>query len=572
MAYNQKTISEVVKYYINRTTYIPAMQREYVWDTSAIERLFDSLMSGFPIGSFLFWRIRQENKDAWDAYEFIRQFDEAAPHNREASLRGVNNDIYLVLDGQQRLTSLYLGLMGSYRFFYYRWHETKLYINLFSEPKDDNGDDPVGMSYDFRFRPSHEKDVNDGSPQFWYQVGNILDYEDAEEAKAAIEEKLSEFPDSLKSNANRIIGRLHSKIHTSTLLNYYEENTQDYNKVVEIFIRTNTGGVKLEYSDILLSVATARWRNKNAREELHSFTDEINKIGAGYSFSKDFVLKACLYLTRGLPIKYKVSNFTTDNLEKIEDNWDNITKCVRAAINLVSSYGFNDKNLVSKTALLPIALYISLSGKYELDVSTENQDSMDQIAIQKWISLVLLKNSFGGSTDTTLKSLQEVFYNQTCNMGFPFNELNKCLGIEPKFSDDEVETILRFNYRTKYSYLVLSLLYPDRDWRDAQYHEDHIFPKSEFTHTKLRQRGYQEQKIGTYLSKYNSLANLQLLTRQDNVRKNAAPFSEWLQTRDNDFKCRHSIPSIESYELDHFDKFIEARSSIIQDRLRNIFG
>lgn len=128
MSYIPKTISEVALEYINRTTFLPAIQREYVWDTDGIEKLFDSIMGNYPIGSFLFWKIREEKKSLWTAYKFFSNFDKESPHNEEANLAGIKQDIYLVLDGQQRLTSLYLGLKGSYRFFYYNWKKTQLYL------------------------------------------------------------------------------------------------------------------------------------------------------------------------------------------------------------------------------------------------------------------------------------------------------------------------------------------------------------------------------------------------------------------------------------------------------------
>ena len=117
MSYIPKTISEVVTEYLNRTTFLPAIQREYVWGTYGIEKLFDSIMGDYPISTFLFWKIKEENKNEWTAYEFIREFDSETPHNKEANLAGVNQDIYLVLDGQQRLTSLLIGLKGSYIIF-----------------------------------------------------------------------------------------------------------------------------------------------------------------------------------------------------------------------------------------------------------------------------------------------------------------------------------------------------------------------------------------------------------------------------------------------------------------------
>ena len=61
--------------------------------------------------------------------------------------------------------------------------------------------------------------------------------------------------------------------------------------MLQEFVRANSSGKALEYSDLLLSTATAKWGDVNAREEIHHFTDQINKIHPGYAFGKDFVLK-----------------------------------------------------------------------------------------------------------------------------------------------------------------------------------------------------------------------------------------------------------------------------------------
>ncbi len=86
--------------------------------------------------------------------------------------------------------------------------------------------------------------------------------------------------------------------------NYYEEKSQNYDKVLQIFVRANSAGQPLEYSDLLLATATAKWETLDARSEIHSFTDQLNEIGTGFKFGKDFVLKACLYLCESLPIQY----------------------------------------------------------------------------------------------------------------------------------------------------------------------------------------------------------------------------------------------------------------------------
>lgn len=563
--YTPKTIGEVVSDYTNRTTYLPAIQREFVWQPNDIEKLFDSIMGDYPIGSFLFWKIREEHKSDWTAYEFIKDFDEDNPHNNEARMDGVNHDIYLVLDGQQRMTALYIGLKGSYRYFRYRSRKTKLYLNLFKDPA--RSDNPEELTFQFEFRENDAPNPKDTRPQFWYLVGNILDFEDAEEAKKDLRGKLASYDETLKDNANSLLGKLHARVHTSRLLNYYEEKSQDYDKVVEIFIRANTGGKKLEYADILLSLATANFRTLKPREEIHSFTDDINKIGSGYNFEKDFVLKGSLYLTDGLPIQYKVKNFTKPNLESIERNWETVKSTIRSTVELADRYGYGDRNLVAKGALLPVALYLKKLNRKNFVSATSMADVQNQTIIQRWLALVLLKGSFGGASDTTLRQLQDTLNEQTDFSAFPFEAINKKLNIEPAFSENELERLLRTNYKTKYSYLLLSLLYPNRDWKDNEYHEDHIFPKTEFEISKLRKRGYDDATIERYRDNYNTISNLELLTATENTQKNSQPFDKWFASRDRNFKERHLIPTVNAYSFDNFLEFIGERKKLIHNAL-----
>lgn len=568
MSYVPKTISEIVLEYINKTTFLPAIQREYVWEPEGIEKLFDSIMGNYPIGSFLFWKIREEKKYLWTAYNFFGDFDSENPHNFEANIAGVNQDIFLVLDGQQRLTSLYIGLKGSYRFFYYSWKKTNLYLNLYKKPV--RSENPEELTYGFAFREDDKPDPKDINPQCWYLVGNILNFASATAARQNVRRKLANEDPLLVENAVVLIEELHSRIFTERLINFYEERSDDYDKVVEVFIRANTGGKKLEYSDILLSTATAKWKSLNAREEINEFTDEINSIGAGYNFGKDFVLKGSLYLTDGLPIQYQVKNFTRPNLEKIESNWESIKSNIRSTVKLISRFGFSDKNLVSAIALLPIALYLSKLDKKNFVESTLLQDVENQLLIQRWVSVALLKNAFGSSSDTVLKNLQDVLNEQRDYSVFPFESIDNRLKIHPSFSEAEVENLLATNYSTKYSYLILSLLYPNRDWKDNFYHEDHIFPKSEFSAKNLTNRGYNAIKIGEYRKFYNTIGNLQLLTDKENLEKNSTPFDEWISTRDKNFKERHSIPNLNKYGFDDFLEFVRLRRETISEKLKII--
>jgi len=153
---------------------------------------------------------------------------------------------------------------------------------------------------------------------------------------------------------------------------------------------------------------------------------------------------------------------------------------------------------------------------------------------------------------------------------FKPNQLNTKLGVTSEFSSDEILKILDYAYGTKYSYLVLSLLYPDRDWKGNVHHEDHIFPKSEFTRAKLRNRRYDDSTIDNYLSRYNTVLNLQLLTPSENQEKSAQDFDSWISTRDQNFKTRHLIPDMNSYSYDKFLDFIEKRKALFEEKLRSV--
>lgn len=566
MSYESKSIRDAIDE-LNRTYYLPAIQREFVWEPARIKSLFDSIMGDYPIGSFLFWRVKEDHKNDWTCYIFINNYDEEHPHNEIANLAGVNKDIYLILDGQQRLTALNVGLRGSYRYFYYQWKKQVLHLNLL-KPMGKNEVDPEELEYQFEFRDN--SDTQKPEKELWYRVGRILDYEDSEEAKSAIDSEIRHLDPEKQSNAKKLVGRLHSRIHTYKLVNYYEEKSQEPDKVVQIFIRANTGGKSLEYSDILLSLATAKWKILNAREEIENFTDNINATGPGYAFGKDFVLKGCLYLTDGLPIKYQVKNFNKPNLEKIEANWPLITKGLEDSVKLISRYGFSDKNIASKLALLPIAYYLSRLGRQNYIDSSELLDVQNQNIIQKWLISVLLKNAFGSSSDTNLDNLRKELTAINDFTTFQPGQLNAKLGITTGFSSDEMTKILDYAYGTRYSYLVLSLLYPDRDWKGNVYHEDHIFPKSEFTPAKLRSRGYDDQTIVKYLSRYNTVLNLELLTPGENHEKNAQDFNSWISTRDQNFKTRHMIPAMDSYSYDKFLEFIEKRKVMFEYKLKSV--
>lgn len=579
MQYQPVRIADIVENVNENNWFLPAIQREFVWKKEQIERLFDSIMADFPIGSFLFWKVESEEKQNWPVYEFISQYNQESPHNKQANMERadlINKDVTLILDGQQRITSLLIGLQGSYRYFWYRPREEKLYLNLLKKyPSEGVADDEDSeeLAFGFKFRENDEP--SDKSPELWYPVGDILKSPDRPvDARNKMKERLEHFSEEQRDNAASLIDDLHSVIHTKKVGFYYKETSQNYDKALQVFVRANSAGQPLENSDLLLATATAQWEDFDARDEIRKFTDSLNTIiGHPGFFKKDFVLKACLYLCEDLPIKCQVKNFTKANLRIIENNWETIKKSLEDTVSLMRSrFGFDSKYIAAKMALLPIAFYLLKKDDPNFRISSEREDVAVQVAIRKWFIFSTLKGAFGRSSDTTLTRLRELLKKCDSNTHFPADELYKSLEIEPSLTDAEIEDFLeKYQYGQRYTGLVLALLYPDRNWMGGELEQDHIFPQAEFNKTKLKKRGYEEEQIDKYMSCLHKIPNLELLPKPENLRKGAKNFSDWLKDSDDDYRSRHLIPSDhQDYELDHFLDFFEKRKSLITKKLKEL--
>lgn len=108
------TVANAVDQVESRELVLPAIQRELVWEPEQIENIWDSMMRGYPIGSFLFWSIPKELTSEVRLYDFMTDFDVRARHNPEYDITD-DTAVVAVLDGQQRLSAMNIGLRGSYR-------------------------------------------------------------------------------------------------------------------------------------------------------------------------------------------------------------------------------------------------------------------------------------------------------------------------------------------------------------------------------------------------------------------------------------------------------------------------
>lgn len=561
---------------IRRQKYIlPAIQREFVWKPEQVCRLFDSLMQGYPFGTFLFWKIEPENLKLYKFYEFIKNYHQRDNYHCKELISLPERECVAVLDGQQRMTSLNIGLLGSYTWKAAgkRWSNddafTKkdLYLNLLGKP-----DGETGTVYRFEFI-SLEKSLSKDDTVHWFKVSRILDedIDDLEEELDDIEEK------SLRKKARSTLKLLYRTIHDRNTVSYYEESEQSLERVLNIFIRMNSGGTALSYSDLLLSVAVAQWSKLNAREEIHNLVDEMNSIGDGFDFSKDLVLKAGLMLSDIGSVGFKVDNFNKSNMAVLESNWRGIRDSLILAAKLLASFGFNSQNIKAESSVLPIAYYLYNSGHNEKFLS-KSEFNNDRTSLRCWLIRSLLKPSgiWGSGLDALLTDLRKVIKDSD-GVSFPLESIEKAMASRGKslsFDEDELEQLLELKYGDKRTFALLSLVFTGFNF-SLHFHVDHVYPKSRFTESKLRKLGVPDSHIKKMIDGCNRLPNLQLLEGTINNEKREKLPHDWYEAIYPDIDQRKLHLSLQAIEelpktILEFQVFYERRKKMLEVKIRQV--
>lgn len=559
---------------------LPAIQREFVWQPNQICRLFDSLMQGYPFGTFLYWRVAPENSGKFKFFDFVRNYHQRDNPHCPPLPDMPNRQLTAVLDGQQRLTALNIGLRGSIarKLPYRRWKSPdafptrRLYLDLLWQPDED---DEEGLRYRFSFLTDEQSnETQDGV--CWYPAGQVLSLKNA--GPAMNQWLNARLPQEQVTPAFETLYELYEVVHSKHLVAYYEEKGQELDKALQIFIRMNDGGTPLSHSDLLLSIAIAQWTEHDARQEIHDLVDELNQIGVGFTFSKDLVLKAGLMLSDIGRVGFKVDNFNRENMNTFESKWDDIKRALILTVQLVSSFGFTGQSLTAHNSILPIAYYL-----YSKDPGdsflTNSKFDQDRKRIRQWLIRSLLKSGVWGSgLDTLLTDLRRAIA-QGGTDAYPVERIREAMarrGRQLVFDDEEIEDLSDMRYGDRLTFALLSLLFPFVDLRN-QFHLDHIFPAAEFTDRRLKKANVPDEKVPTFKDFRDRLANLQLLEGPLNIEKSATMPAKWLaQTHSDDasrreFKERHLLGHLpESIRI--FDTFYCERREKLKARIRQLLG
>ncbi len=483
-----KSIKDVVDG-LNVRYFLPDIQREYVWlkkaDEKKIEQLFDSILRGYPIGSFLFWKLQKEDiakSDEQDSdklnfqlYQFITNYDERKPHNEKIRIEQIKrDDLYIVLDGQQRLTSLYIGLKGTRTLKKKKarndnpnaYEEKRLYLNLKHQPNMDNPED----NYQFEF---HAKTPENDKKHWWFKVGDILELE-------SVWDYAQEH--DLKGDRLKLLETLNKAFRDKQLISFFEETEKNLNKVLNIFIRVNSGGVKLSYSDLLMSILTASF-SSDIREKMNELVDALKDKGFS-NMGQDQVLKTCLLLI-GKDTTFELKNFNKKNIKEIEDNWEKITDSIYDAAKLLKNSGYAGY-LGSAYILSSLAYFYFLNSK---------MNESDKKQALKFVRNAQITSYFSSTTDTKLSVIAHSIKEARTFEAFNHN-LAKHQTWPLKITNDAIEGIVFFNSHAQV-FPVLQILYPNLNYKTTTFHIDHIYPKSKFKKNKKLNKDF--YKWGDYL-------------------------------------------------------------------------
>ena len=548
--YEDKTIIDVLEK-VNDEYFLPHIQRPFVWKEDQILKLFDSLLRGYPIGSFLFWTTPSSEVRR---RKFLQSFYKKYADDFNVEKLGLeDNDktkktITLVLDGQQRLQSLFIALKGKYE-------DKELYFDLLSGQEEDED----GFLFCFDFFKSPPKDDEES---LWIRANNLLSKIKKLKSFTSVTDNILEC-DKRQARLRNIVSENVERFYRSMLsekkITYYPVTEEEPEQVFDIFVRVNSGGTKLSKSDLLFSFIKLKWSKYAADKAIPEFLDKLNGNDQ-FDFDVDMILKTSIVLL-GQPVKYTIKTFTGEKgkktAEDIEGNWKEICDSIACTIDLIrDEFKIVDKKLLSSNnALIPIIYYAYINGYKASDDFKEG----DKKRMRSWLLNALLAGSFSGHSDAAIERVRKAI-DRFSDDGFPSKKINQSLKELKQSTEINAEIINDIFYRMPESYLLLYLVYPYsltfRTSSDANYPEqDHIFSRKEL------ERKYAATDI-------NSIGNLRFITSHANKRKLDSPYSEWSR-KESPAELRLSLIPGEAkqWNVNNFEEFLRARKKLILQKV-----
>jgi uncharacterized protein with ParB-like and HNH nuclease domain len=553
MSYKPRTLSKLLEEK-NRELFLPHIQRPFVWEWAQIERFLDSLLKNYPIQTLLFWRTKSEIRSRKFMDNYIEDSDLSTLYDRNISADGIIKT--LVLDGQQRLQSLFLIYNGMYE-------NKDVYINL------QTGNDEIHDGIDYELKLSSE-----GLALPYYKIKklchdkrNINDIIDdindkiASSGKETIEEKKIR-----ERLVRRTLSQLYSILYEEKHfwieeLDGVANSDFDYKAVLNIFIRVNSGGTKLESSDLMFAIMKEAWID--VEENIEAIVNNLNSSGK-IKFDKDFVLK-CLMLIIDKGPELNTELFTAKKGEdvflKLENVWDEAEKAFLQLKDFIyNDLGiYSEKVIRSYNAIIPIFEYLF----YHRSPKPENRELM-----KSYYYCSQFFNWYSARTDQILAACHRIIKNAASD-AFPLREMKLFFrsnhNKQTELSDELIDMRLR--------YIVLNMIYIETNgtspfnvaFSGNEPQIDHIYPKS-----KLKEQ---------VTSEINHIGNYRFIGASDNNKKRAESADSYFsRLKESGVNIKRHL-LVEAYSSDpkqlvieNYIDFRDKRYKIIHEYCKNIIN
>lgn len=557
---NSITIYEALQNIKDGKYVMPAFQRQYVWSMEQIEKLWDSILLDYPIATFLFWHVDDSNV-TWDTYfcSFLSEvtFDsrkQADSVNYELTSIDVKKTDTAILDGQQRLTSLFISLFGEayIRPNYARRRTgdkivTKLLLELNKNKISVDEDEYNSKKFDIKFS---EKIGRLSPTQF--ELKNILDekFQDETTREKTIEEAIVNVPADSKDYARNILQKLYNKIFVEKLVRYTKINDMKQDDALEMFVRFNSGGKALRKSEITMSILEAYWPSAKT---------EFGKILVdSYSgFGTDFIIRSALMLY-GDVVK---SNINKKIAEDLKNDWNLFKKALSNLESLLKEMKIDVSRFSSSwNVLLPIIYYVYYNPDYNKNIK----------AVRAYLLRAIFFTYFQSGTTSKLQQMKSNInsfgYEITIEMLDQMNDL--------RVTDGKIEDVLNSEKGSRVAGEVLYYLNLEWTNKNFKYEQDHLHPENRFNGSKPVSVTIEEWK--RWRGMRNRLPNLHLLEGRSNGSKNDMRLIDYYNDMNDEqkeeFYKQAMIPQDVSLEIEDFEKFYEARKAILAEKIRELLG
>lgn len=207
----QMSIRELLNKSVCNQLILPALQREFVWKPKDICRLFDSLMQEFPINTMMFWNTSNIAAQPIAFYQFLSPEHTEGTTNTEFPKANcaASQQFDVVIDGQQRITSLLIGFSGSYKTIKAKT-PSHLYIRLDQELTN------CDMKYDFQFLTLAKFQSNVKNGEVWFKVSEVL------KPQFNVYGELCKLGVMDRKYAQFTLNKLANLVDNNNVLNYYK--------------------------------------------------------------------------------------------------------------------------------------------------------------------------------------------------------------------------------------------------------------------------------------------------------------------------------------------------------------